>query len=253
MLWYKHWLETRWRFFIGLILLTVLSAIVVFTEPLTSAALQNFQDPGGKLGEILREQMEISKTYEGYVWMQWFGKNLLFGWILFAILIGVGGVVTESSRGSALFTLSLPVTRRRMLAVRAATGTLELAILALAPSLLIPLLSLLIGEAYSALAAIVYVALMVVGGIVFFSFSILLSTIFSDKLKPVVVGLVAVFILETLSLLIREFAPYSITRIMSGASYFRTGELPWMGLAVSLAVAAAMFYLSLRIVERRDF
>ena len=253
MLWYKHWLETRWRFFIGLALLTALSAMVVFTEPLTSAAIDNFQDPGGMLGEILREQIMISKTYEGYVWVQWFNKNLLFGWILFAILIGVGGVVTESSRGGALFTLSLPVTRRRMLAVRAATGAGELAVLALAPSLLIPLLSLLIGETYGAGEVIVYALLMIAGGIVFFAFSILLSTIFSDKIKPVVVGLVAVFVLETVSLLVKKFAPYSLTGIMSGASYFRTGELPLAGLAASLAVAAVMFYLSLRIVERRDF
>ncbi len=253
MLWYKHWLETRWRFFIGLAVLTALSAMVVFTEPLTSVAMENFQDPGGMVGEILREQIELSKTYEGYVWIQWFGKNLLFGWLMLAILIGVGGVVTESTRGGALFTLSLPVTRRKMLAVRAATGASELAVLALVPSLLIPLLSLLIGETYSAGEAIVYVMLMVAGGIVFFAFSILLSTIFSDKIKPIVVGLIVVFVLETVSLLVKKFAPYSVTKIMSGADYFRTGELPLAGLAASLAVAAVMFYLSLRIVERRDF
>ena len=253
MLWYKHWLETRWRFFIGLALLTALSAMVVFTEPLTSAAIDNYQDPGGMVGEILREQIELSKTYDGYVWVQWFNKNLLFGWILFAILIGVGGVVTESSRGGALFTLSLPVTRRRMLAVRAATGAGELAVLALVPSLLIPLLSLFIGETYSAGEVFVYVLLMVAGGIVFFALSILLSTIFSDKVKPIVVGLVAVFVLETVSLLVKKFAPYSVTSVMSGATYFRTGELPLAGLAASLAVAAVMFYLSLKIVERRDF
>jgi hypothetical protein len=94
---------------------------------------------------------------------------------------------------------------------------------------------------------------MVVGGTFFLIFTILISTIFTDMLKPIIVGVVAVFALETASLLIKEFAPYSITRIMSGATYFRTGELPWIGLGVSLAVAAAMFYLSLRIVERRDF
>lgn len=253
MLWYKHWLETRWRFYTGLAVLTAMSAVMVFTEPLTSAAMDNFQDPGGMLGDILREQIALSKTYEGYVWVQWFSKNLLFGWLLFAILIGVGGVVTESSRGGALFTLSLPVTRRRMLAVRAATGASELVVLALVPSLLISLLSLLIGETYSVAEAIVYVMLTVAGGIVFFAFSILLSTIFSDKIKPIVVGLITVFVLEAISLLFKKFTPYSVTRIMSGDSYFRTGELPVAGLVASLAVAALMFYLSLRIVERRDF
>jgi len=253
MLWYKHWLETRWRFFIGLALLTGFSALVVLTEPLTSSAMQNFQDPGGVIGEMLREQIETAKTYEGYVWQQWFGKNLLTGWVLFAILIGVGGIVTESSRGTAFFTLSLPVTRRRMLAVRAATGAIELAALALLPSLLIPLFSLLIGESYSLRETIVYVLLTITGGAVFFAFSILLSTIFSDQVKPIIIGVAVAFILTTVSIFFKKFAPYSVLNIMSGDSYFRAGELPWVGLGVSLAVAAVMFYVSLRIVERRDF
>ncbi len=253
MLWYKHWLETRFRFFIGLALLAGFSAMMVLTEPLIGSALESFQDPGGRIGEFLREQVEIAKTYDGYVWQQWFGKNLLMGWILFATLIGVGGIVTESSRGTALFTLSLPVTRRRLLAVRAATGAVELALLALVPSLLIPLFSLLIDESYSLAKVIVYVLMMIIGGAVFYAFSILLSTIFSDQVKPLIIGIAVAFILSTVTMLFKEFAPYSILNIMSGGSYFRTGELPWVGLGVSLAVAGAMFYLSLRIVERRDF
>ncbi|HET8676219.1 MAG TPA: ABC transporter permease subunit, partial [Blastocatellia bacterium] len=175
------------------------------------------------------------------------------GWILLATLIGVGGVVTESSRGTALFTLSLPVTRRRMLAVRAATGAIELALLALVPSLLIPLFSLVIGESYSPAKIIIYVLMTIIGGAVFFALSILLSTIFSDQVKPIIIGIAVAFILTTVTMFFKKFAPYSILSIMSGDSYFRTGQLPWVGLAVSLAVAGAMFYLSLRLVERRDF
>ena len=253
MLWYKHWLETRWRFFIGLGLLAGFSAILVFTQPLVGSAMENFQDPGGVIGEMLREQIEIAKTYDGYVWQQWFGKHLLTGWILFAILIGVGGVVTESARGTALFTLSLPVTRRRLLAVRAATGGIELALLALVPSLLIPLFSLVIGESYSLSKIVVYVLMTVIGGAVFFALSVLLSTIFSDQVKPIIVCIAVAFILTTVTMLFKKFAPYSILNIMSGDSYFRTGEPPWLGLAISFTAAAAMFYLSLRIVERRDF
>ncbi|HEX5731711.1 MAG TPA: ABC transporter permease subunit [Blastocatellia bacterium] len=253
MLWYRHWLETRWRFFIGLALLVAFSAMMVLTEPLVGSALENFQDPGGRIGEFLREQVETAKTYDGYVWQQWFSKNLLMGWILLATLIGVGGIVTESSRGTALFTLSLPVTRRRLLAVRAATGAIELALLALVPSLLIPLFSLAIGESYSLAKTIVYVLLTILGGAVFYALSILLSTIFSDQMKPIIIGIAVAFILSTVTIFFKEFAPYSILNVMSGGSYFRTGELPWLGLAISLALAGAMFYLSLRIVERRDF
>jgi ABC-type transport system involved in multi-copper enzyme maturation permease subunit len=227
--------------------------MMILTEPLVGSAMEGFQDPGGKIGEILREQIELSKTYDGYVWMQWFNKNLLMAWVVFAILIGVGGVVTESSRGTALFTLSLPVTRRRLLFSRAATGATELAALALLPSLLIPLLSPIIGESYSLARVIIYALMIIAGGLVFFAFSILLSTIFTDQVKPIIIGLGAAFALTTVSFFFKRLAPYNVFNIMSGDSYFRTGELPLAGLAGSLMVAAAMFYVSIKLVEKRDF
>ncbi|HJQ69566.1 MAG TPA: hypothetical protein VKA70_11365 [Blastocatellia bacterium] len=252
MLWYKYWLETRWRFFLGLALLTGFAAMAVLTEPLVSTAMEGFEDPGGRIGEFLREQIMISKTYDGYVWQQWFSKNLITWWIFFAIFIGAGGLVTESTRGTALFTLSLPVTRRRLHAVRAATGAIELALLALVPSLLIPLFSLLIGESYSVWTIIVYVMFTILGGAVFFALTILLTTIFSD-VKPMLIGIAVALIVTFIPQFFKELAPYSVLNVMIGGSYFHTGEPPWAGLAVSLAVAAAMFYVSLRIIERRDF
>ena len=52
-------------------------------------------------------------------------------WTLFAVLLGTGGLLSQASGGGALFTLSLPVSRNRLLGVRAATGLAELLVLAL--------------------------------------------------------------------------------------------------------------------------
>jgi len=40
---------------------------------------------------------------------------------------------------------------------------------------------------------------------------------------------------------------------MTAESYFYRGAVPWQGALVALALAMAMFYWSLRIMERRDF
>jgi hypothetical protein len=40
---------------------------------------------------------------------------------------------------------------------------------------------------------------------------------------------------------------------MSGESYFLNGEVPWSGLFIALVLAAAIFYLAVRLFERRDF
>jgi ABC-type transport system involved in multi-copper enzyme maturation permease subunit len=253
MLWYKAWLETRWRFYVGLALLTGLSALVVLTYPLASKIVVSVVNPGGWIGERVRTNLAIISTYRGYVWAQWFGQNLHQVWTVFAILIGVGGIVTESTRGSALFTLSLPVTRRRLLGVRAATGVIELAVLAIVPSLLIPAFSLWIGQTFAVTDAVVYGLMTFVGGLAFFGLSFLLATVFSDQLKPIIIGLCVAFLIGMLSLMAKELAPYSLYAVMSGKSYFLSGKVPWFGLAISPVLAAAMFYLAIRIVERRDF
>jgi hypothetical protein len=48
--------------------------------------------------------------------------------------------------------------------------------------------------------------------------------------------------------------PFSgMLRVMSAESYFRTGQVPWIGLGVALTVGLLMLYAAAAIVERRDF
>lgn len=253
MLWYKSWRETRWRFLVGMLIMCGLCAAVVLTQPLVAHMRFDLPNVSERLNEEVREMMSVMATYRGYVWSQWFGKNLVSTWALFAVLIGTGGVVTETARGSALFTLSLPVTRARLLTVRALAGLLELAALSYVPSLLVPLLSPANGESYPVGEALLYSSLNFVGGLVFYGFALLLSAVFTDQLKPIVIGVTATFALSLLPVLHGVFDEYNIYGVMSGRSYFEGGRLPWGGLAASLALSGAMFLLALRITARRDF
>src|SRR4029078_10980853 len=92
----------------------------------------------------------------GYVWSQWFSQNLRQLWALFSIMLGTGGLLAQAAGGGALFPLSLPVSRRGLLALRAATALAELGILAIFPSLLLPLLSPAVGQTYSFADAFVH-------------------------------------------------------------------------------------------------
>ena len=41
--------------------------------------------------------------------------------------------------------------------------------------------------------------------------------------------------------------------MLSAASYFRSGHLPWIGLLLSLAASAALLFAAARTLARRDF
>jgi len=253
MLWYKAWLETRWRFLVGMGLLLLFAGLGVAARPAVAQLQVEAPNLGGRLGELVREGLALMGSYRGYVWSQWFGKNLLQFWTLFAVLIGVGGLATERAGGVALWTLSLPVTRRRLLAVRAGLGALELLALAVLPSLAVCLLSPLVGESYPAGEALAFSLILWAGGAFFYGLALLLSTVFQDQLKAVLAGMSVAVVMGLLSLFSGRAADYSVYKVMTGHSYFLGGEPPWAGLLACLAAGAAMFFVSLRLLERRDY
>src|ERR1700730_10365522 len=166
MLWYKSWLETRWRFVIGLLLLVLSATATVFAYPQVVKLLPMVSkvDLGGELGRRVAESAELARDYRGSVWSQWFGQELTQEWTLCAALVGTGGLLAQSSGGGALFTLSMPVSRNRLVGVRAATGLGELLALAFVPSLLLPVFSPAVGQTYGLGPTLVHSACMFVAG-----------------------------------------------------------------------------------------
>jgi hypothetical protein len=142
MLWYKAWLETRWRFLIGLALLVCSACFVVLSYPFVQRLVSQLPnlDAAGEVGRQIRQRADLLATYRGYVWSQWFGQNMAQAWTLCAAIIGTGGLLSQVSQG-ALYTLSMPVSRQRLLGVRAALSLGELFALAFIPSLALPVLS----------------------------------------------------------------------------------------------------------------
>ena len=252
MLWYKCWLETRWRFLIGLAVLACSAAGVVLFWPklMGLLPLASSIDVGGEIGRRIKESVEVSREYRGYIWSQWFGEKATELGTLAAVVLGVGGLL---SRPSALFTLSLPISRNRLFATRAAAGIAELLVLSLVPSLFIPMLSPAVGKSYGIGDAMVHSVCLFIGAGVFFSLALLLSTVFTDLWRPLLIALLAAVALGLSEQLVRDLHGYGLFRVMRAEAYFRKGELPWQGLLACAAASAAMLYGAAINLARRDF
>jgi len=255
MLWYKSWLETRWRFLIGFALLMLSAMGCVFGYPRVIQLLPAASsiDAGGEIGRRIKEAVQLAGTYRGYVWSQWFGQELLQMWTLFAALVGSGSVFSRVSGDAAPFTLSLPASRNRVLGIRAATGFAELFVLAFVPSLIIPLCSPVIGQSYSFGDALVYSTCLFVAGSAFYCLALLLSTVFNDLWRPLMITCGVALVLALGEQALRSASGGGIFRVMSAQTYFQTGSLPWAGLVVSLALSSAMLYGADANIARRDF
>ncbi len=255
MLWYKSWLETRWRFLIGLALLMLSAAGTVFAYPQVMALLPaaGTLETGGELGRRIREVVDLSREYRGYVWTQSFRQNLPQMATLFAALLGSGSPFSHGSGGAVLFTLSLPVSRNRLLSVRAAAGLAELLAIALAPALIIPVLSPAVGQTYSVGSGLAHAMCIFIAGAAFFSLAFFLSTVFSDLWRPLLITCAVALVLAIFEQVAPDQSRYGIYRLMSGETYFRTGELPWQGLLFVSAASMAMLYAAAINISRRDF
>ena len=255
MLWYKAWLETRWRFLVGLAILMISACGTVFIYPQVQRLipLAPSVDAGGELGRRVQEAVQLSREYRGYIWSQWFRQNLIQTWTVFAALLGAGGLVPQSSGGAVLYTLSMPASRNRLLGVRAATGLVELVALAVVPSLLIPLLSPAVGDSYSLVDALAHSACLFLGGAVFFGLAVLLSTVFADIWRPLLIALAVAAVIAVGEQFVRDVSSLGIFRLMNGEAYFRTRHVPWIGLSVTTAATMAMLYGAASSLERRDF
>ena len=252
MLWYKSWLETRWRFIIGLGLLVLSAAGTVIAYPQVMRLLPaaGTLDTSGPLGQRIKEGIELARDYRGYVWSQWMRQNLTQMGTLFAAILGSGGPFSQRSE---LFTLSLPASRTRLLGIRTATGLGELLVLAIAPALMIPLLSPSVGQTYSVSTALVHSACLFIVSAAFFSLAVLLSTSFSDIWRPLLITCSVAAVLWLWEQVTGGLSRYSIFSVMNGEAYFRTGHLPWAGLLASAAASAALLYAASVNIARRDF
>src|SRR5208283_1523725 len=119
MLWYKGWLETRFK-------VMFLLSFAVFPIVLT-LAVGHHPTAGGQHAPTAAELAEAEN---------WFGYFGMYYSIIPLFLAG-SGIKTEyrsRKRGATYFTLSLPVSRFRLFATRAGLGMLEsVGILAIAP------------------------------------------------------------------------------------------------------------------------
>lgn len=257
MLWHKAWRETRWRFISALLTLTVLAGSNVYdfvaTQHLLPRLNVSSETPAAEatgLAGMIREAIEVQKDFRGFVWYQAFRQNLTQMGVFFAVLLGCGGLLHESSKGSALFTLSLPVTRRQLLGARTGTGMAQLLALSIIPPLAISVLAPTVGQRFSVVDALAHGVCLFFVAALFYSLAAFLSTLFTDIWRPMLLAIAIACVLALASFAAPQLNIFSV---MNGETYFRTGSLPWMGFVTSAVIATALLYSASETLERRDF
>jgi ABC-2 type transport system permease protein len=234
MLWYKAWLETRSRFLIALVGSIALCSrlVVVFLR---------VESPR-QAGQVLHAAHETLATV----------------WLLALILLMMGGLLREKAVGSFSFTLSLPVSRLRLMSVRIAMGVMEAIALAILPWMAMLLSAKVAGQPHFIAQAGFHILLLLSGGMLFLAASLLISSLVEGEYTAPLVSCGAIIML-IYAMSGDKLRPYSPWVFMLGDEYFHwrtsdfVGQVPWLRAAAFLAIAALLIMISVKVVQRRDF
>ena len=197
-------------------------------------------------------------TYTRYVSFLFAGQFQVV-WALSALFLGLGGLMRERALGTAQYTLSLPVSRRRWMAARAAVAAAEAAGLALVPVIVIPIASRFTGRSYPPWEAARFSVLLLAAGLVFLGVGLFCSSLLPSDYGAAALGVLCLYFTFTAQdYLYRWFPTFRMSDLLGGGEYVNraTGFLegcPWQGTLASLGVAAALFWAATLLTEHRDF
>jgi ABC-2 type transport system permease protein len=179
-------------------------------------------------------------------------------WVLGVTLLAMGGLLREKAVGTAPFTLALPVSRARLMAVRVSVVLGEAIALAVVPWTAMFLIRSFAGKTHSIQQAFFHVALLAGGGMVFFGTALAASSLVEGEYTAPVVTFGAVLgvsvVLNGSSLHV-----YSPMEFILGLEYLDrhtrllTGPIPWLRIGANVLAGALLVALSAKAVKERDF
>lgn len=244
MLWYKAWRESRGRF---VLMLAFFAAYIIV----------NFLRVSFLVGSRPSRTMGTEQIYFEF-YIRW--VPILF-FIFVPPLLGAGSLLQERSYGTAALSLSLPVSRSRLVCARIGIGMLEFAVLCLVPAILIPAMSLIEGDSYPISAAFHLAILWIVCGAALLAASFLLSTVLAGQYTGLAGGIVAIFTYYYVTDGWPFFRLFNMAPIIIGLNTVRPGAaphglpeaFPLLNLFVIAMVALALFVTVIEITRRQDF
>jgi ABC-type transport system involved in multi-copper enzyme maturation permease subunit len=240
MLWYKAWHESRSRFFYVLFGMLLITALFVLSYD--------------------SWHLDPARTnFRGFIWQALYFRFFHAAWVFSTLFLALGGLPAERHEGTALFTLSLPARRWRILLVRAAVCAAEAAATAVLPATSISAFSLVIGQSYPVIQSLQFALLLTAGGMAFFSLGILLSARLRGDWAPVAIGIPVIAGIYTCTRSIPSLRAYNPQDILSAAATVQPpawaigSHIPWPAMLISLTVGLLLLAISIVITERLEF
>ncbi len=245
MLWYKCWREMRNVMLVGVASMAVACVMIV-----------HFQ-------QAMRNSVGVPTTYIAYVWKSVYDSLGRDVFLIMTLILGSGGLLQEKSQVTVGFTLSLPVSRKKILWMRALMGYAGVLALSLTPAVVMPVASRMAGLEYPVMQALGFSALWAGVGAVFYGYTFFLAQRLEGEHTALLLAVPSLMLYGVAAELpwLAKFPLLNIFDVITGEEmpYFNerihmlTGALPWLALASMVLVAAGAVEIGARRMQAKDF
>lgn len=244
MYWYKCWCEVRARVLIGIAAMVAACMFTVYYQ------------------HAMRFQHDEPLTYASYIWKvvyNSFGRDLF---VILTIALASGGLLQERALHTVGFTMALPISRRRAIAIRAAVGYVGVVAMSLTPAVVIPLMSPFVGVEYAAAQAMKFSLLFACTGAAIYGVAYLAAYFMEGEYSAMLVTVPALMLYVALLQLpwLNRVPMLDIFHVMNGehmpffneSQHLITGPLPWSALVVILCAAGYLVLAACRRIDGKD-
>ena len=241
----KLWFDLRWRFLFCIFFVAFGVMALIFLFPVLRPGLLWLK------ADISPEDWAVINpllsSYRLFMDHGWFGEvEKVAG---FAIILALGGIMTERSSHTALFSLSLPVSRRKWILYQAAFVFVLVLVMCCMATFMVLVGGWIYGSSYPIGRAIQGTILLALLTIPWIGATFALTSIIQEKLRTAVLIFAIWIVTGVLGRLsdVRVWMPRHLLDYFAGAPF------PWQALIVIVVFGIGGLILAIQQFEARDF
>ncbi|AKI96897.1 ABC transporter permease [Kosmotoga pacifica] len=239
----------------ALALFFLMLALFFAIAPFQDYAVGTLRSLEGSSGEFMgkyidREYVEQLTNWSFYMYSQWFGKN--FGQLvpIIAIVLAFPLFSRESENGTLEFLL-VRQSRLRVFMNKSFTGLLALVSIIVILSFLPILYSFVTGKEFVNEYVPQFMIFALVGGLLWYSVTLIFSVVFNDQVKPILASLGALVLTTVLGLL-RPLRYLNTYRYILGVDIFSGGDMDILYTVSLLLVSGFLLFISYEIFNHKE-
>ncbi len=256
MFW-KEWYDLRLRFFIILIVFIFMLIMTIAMRPYTSTMMDEISEQFGNLPDFLKnligdpKMLNQLKNDDYYLLSQWYGKNLGQFLPIIALIIAFPIFARETEKKTIYFFLSR-MKREKLFWSKYITGLSFTKTLLGILTLLGPLGMRIAGYNVHFTKPLLILVHEIFAMLFLYSLYIMFSIIFNDQVKPILVGLVTIFIMPIFSF-VESLSFLNIYPYLMGQRIINNLGIDWNYSIVLLAISFVLIFVDRKLFMIKEF